>query len=170
MKVTVAFTKDEIFRLVSQDTIYLSNPIGDKPTLSAQRIAEVLPMLEDDKDFFSIKLYEAGTRIFRMVGYNVTDIDYPYVVTDSTYAEDEFPSSIVFRFNLYTGANEYVVMPMVQQHMVEALIRYVVAEWLTLKGYGDMAALKMKQFEYSLSEIKSSLMYGQRATKTYRTI
>ena len=168
--ITVAFTKDEIFRLVSQDTIYLSDPVGEKNNLVAQRISEVIPMLKDDQDFFSIKLYEAGSRIFRIVGYNVTGIDFPFLVTDSTYPVDEFPSSIVFRFNLYDGANEYVVMPMVQQHIAEALIRYIVAEWLLTKGYGDMAALKMKQFEFSLQEIKSSLMYGQRATKTYRTL
>lgn len=169
--ITVAFTKKEIFDLVSTSTIYLSNPVGTKEQVSSQRLGDIIPMHQDDKEgFFSIKLYEAGARIFKVTGYNVTGIDYPYVVTDSTYPSDEFPSSIVFRFNLYDGANKYVIMPMVQQHIAEALINYIVAEWLKDKGYLSAATMKLEKFEEALSEIKSSLQYGQKATKTYRQL
>lgn len=169
--ITVAFTKDDIFRLVENDTIYLSDPVGSNEQLAAQRIGDVIPMHEDDKiSFFHPKLYEVGARIFKVVGYNITGISFPYVVTDATYPADEFPSSIVWRFNLYDSANEFVVMPLAQQYISEALVRYIVAEWLATKGYGEMAALRMAQFEHSLSEIKSSLMYKQRTTTKYRTL
>lgn len=174
MSVTIAFTKEEIFRLVNEETIYLSDPIGTKDNNAASRIADVIPLTQDDKSFVDVKLYEVGARILSKTGFNVTDIQYPYAVTDDTYPPGEFPDCIVFRFNLYTNvaveANKYVVLPMVQQHIMEAIVAYIVTEWLKIKGYEGQVPIYQEKFIEALREIKSALMYKQRASKTYRTL
>ena len=165
---TIVITKQELFDLVNQETVYLSDPVGAEQDNAIKRLADVLPMTEDDRDFFNVKLYEAGVRILNQLAFNVEGVDFPYSVTDDT---DPFhPNSIVYKFNLYNGANELVVLPLVQQYVAESLIKYIVLEWLKVKGYTNYIPQKTLEFENSLSEIKSSLMYGQRAKKKYVTL
>jgi len=169
MIITLTFTKKELLDLITNRTIYLANPVGEKEKQGANRIGELIPLMEDDYSFFNSALFSASKKVYSKLAYNVTDIDIPYVISGDD--DTDYPDPIViYRFNLYTGANEKVIIPMVQQAVVESLIYFIISEWLTTKNYFDQAAIFNKKFEESLPDIKSALMYGQRASKTYRTL
>jgi hypothetical protein len=168
---TIIFTKDELFNLVSQETIYLSDPIGTSEDNTAKRLSDVLPLTEDDRDYFNTKLYSVGVSILNKIGAYLTDVDDtiitdPYVVTDGT--DVTYPNSVIFKFAIPAASNLGVITPQVQQYMTEAIVKYIVKEWLKVKGYPYQ--MKEQEYEESLKNIKSSFMYGRKATVKIRTL
>ncbi len=168
MSVKIIFEKSEIFERVNVHTITVSDPVGSKEQNSLARIADVIPLTNDDKDKLYTLMYEAGIRILEYIGAYTTGIDYPYQVTDDT--DPEFPDSIVFEMEFYTGAKEGIVIPIVQQSIAESLILYIVKEWLKRKNFLQAAVIVEDQYQESLPKIKSGLMYGQRVKKKYQII
>jgi hypothetical protein len=163
---TIILTKDELLNLVSQETIYLSDPIGTSEENTAKRLADVLPLTKDDTSFFDIKLYEVGTRALAKLAPYTADITYPYTITDET--DPTYPNSVVYIFTLPATSREGVVLSMIQQSIVETIVKYIVKEWLKVKGYPYQ--MKEQEYEESLKNIKSSFMYGRKATVKIRTL
>lgn len=168
MIITLTYTKDEIFKLISDTSIYLSDPLGEKDTNRLNRVGDVIPVTEDDRSFFDVVLFDIGNKILKKLAYDVADIDVPFVISGND--DEEYPDPlIIYRFNLFTGANDLIIVPQVQQAVSMALVNGILAEWLTVKNYFQQAAIVQAKFEQALLDIKSALMYGQTATKTYRT-
>lgn len=163
---TLIITKQELFNLVNQETIYLSDPVGAEHDNAIKRLADVLPMTENDRDYFDIKLFEVGTKVLQKIAPYAKTIDYPYTVTDST--DPTYPDSVVYKFTLPTGSRVGVAVPLIQQYIVESLVKYIVKEWLKTKGLSP--ELKEMEFNYSLDSIKTAFMYGRQAKTKYRTL
>ena len=163
---TLIITKQELFNLVNQETVYLSDPVGSVKENSINRLADVLPMTEDDRDYFNIKLFEIGVRIFQKITPYTKNITQPYTITDPTDLTN--PNSIIYKFELPLGAVTDVATPLIQQYIVESIVKYIVKEWLKIKGYST--ELKDLEFNYSIDNIKSAFMHGRKATLKYRTL
>ena len=167
--VTITYTKDELINLINHQTIYLSDPLGKKEDNAANRLADVVPLTNDDRSFFDVALFDVGTKVFTKLAYDIDGIESPFIISGNE--DPEYPDPLViYRFNLYAGANALVVLPQVQQTIAEALINGILASWLQTKSYINQALIYAEKFEQSLTDIKSSLMYKQKASKTYRTL
>lgn len=164
--ITFVISKQELFDLVNQETVYMSDPIGSAQDNTVKRLADVLPMTENERDYFNTKLFEVGVRILEKIAPYTKDIDTPYAITDETDAT--YPDSVVYKFTLPDGANGTVIIPLIQQYIVEALVRYIVTEWLKIKGVNTEH--KETEFNRSLSNIKTAFTYGRKAVKTFRTL
>jgi len=163
---TVTISKQALFDLVNQETVYMSDPVGSAQDNTVKRLADVLPMTENERDYFNTKLFEVGVRILEKIAPYTKDIDTPYVITDET--DTTHPDSIIYTFTLPDGANSAVITPLIQQYIVESLVRYIVMEWLKIKGVSP--GLKETEFNRSLDNIKTAFMYGRKTVKTFRTL
>jgi len=163
---TIAITKQELFDLVNQETVYLSDPVGAEQDNAIKRLAEVLPMTENEKDYFNIKLFEVGAKILEKIAPYTKEVDYPYTITDSS--DPNFPDSIVYKFSLPDGSRVGVAIPLIQQYIVESLIKYIVKEWLKTKGINS--ELKELEFNLSLNNLKSAFIFGRKSKTTYKTL
>lgn len=162
----IIITKTELFERVSQETIYLSDPIGAKEANAENRLADILPITKDDMPYFETKLYEVGVEVLKKIAPYTSGIDFPYRITDAT--ETTYPNSIIFQFNLPSELMMGVIITLLQQAITETLILYIIKEWLKTKNYPYQE--KELQYEKSLSKIKQSFMFGKRAKTTYRTL
>lgn len=169
MIITLTYTKEELHHLVNQQTIYISDPVGTKEANTINRIADIIPLTNDDKDFFNTSLYQVGNKVLTKLAYDVEDIEVPFIISGNN--DPEYPDPLVmYKFNLYSGANELVVVPQVQQAVSMALINGIIEDWLTVKGFFQQALVYKEKYENALFDIKSAMMYGQKTTKTYRTL
>jgi len=168
MSIKLVFEKKEIFERVQVQSVYLSDPVGTKEGNTSIRIADVIPITSSEDDIFYTYMYEAGARVLELIGAYTEDIDFPYQVTDST--DPEFPESIIYEIELYSGAKIGKVIPILQMAVAEALIYYIVKEWLKIKGYAPGAAVYEDKCEKAFDSIRTALMYGQRVRKKYRIL
>ena len=174
---TLIISKDELFNLVNQATVFMANPVGSEKTNTDNRLAEVVPLTKDNMDFLNIKLYEVGIKILKKIApytsgkakdgdIALQTIQYPYTITDAT--DPTYPNSFVLQYYFYTdndiGAQSY----MIQQAVIEALSKYVIKEWL--KTHSFPYQIYEQEFEEALGNIKSAFMYGRRAKTKFRTL
>jgi len=174
---TLIVTKDDLFHLVNQATIFMANPVGPEQANADNRIAEVVPLTKDNVDFLNTKLYEVGIKILKKIvpytsGKVLADdialqtIQYPYTITDAN--DPTYPNSFVLQYYFYTdndiGAQGY----MIQQAVIEALSKYVIKEWLKVHNYPYQ--IYEQEFEAALENIKTAFMYGRRAKTKFRTL
>lgn len=174
---TIVVSKTQIFDLVNQGTVYLSDPVGPLQNNADNRLAEIVPLTLDNMDFLNTKLNEVGIKILKkIVPYTsgkiastdttLTTITYPYTITDST--DPNYPDSVILQYFFYTdndiGAQAY----MIQQAVIETLSKYIIKEWLKTKGYPYQ--VQEMEFEKALANIKTAFMYGRRASLKIRTL
>jgi len=168
MSLKIIFEKKEIKDRVTNLTIDISDPIGSNEANATMRIADIIPITNDETVSFETLLYEAGARVLEQIGGYTDGVDYPYQVTDET--DPEFPLSVVYEIELYSGAKVGLVIPIVQQAMTESLIYYIAKEWCAYKGYYQTASVLERKYADAYDRIKSGLKYGQRPKLTYRTL
>lgn len=163
---TMTIKKETLFKLVNQETIYLSDPIGSQEKNITNRLADIIPLTEDDKSYFDIKILEVGVRILEKIAIYTKDIEYPYTVTDSL--DQNYPDSIVYVFELPEGAHVGVIIPLLQQYITETLVKYIVSDWLKTKKFDF--SIKELEFNNSLNKIKSAFLFGMKAVTKFRTL
>jgi hypothetical protein len=171
MSVQIIFTKKEILDRVNVHTINISDPVGSKEQNTTARIADVIPLTNDDVGTFYELLWQAGIRVLEYIGAYTDDVDNPYLITGSAETPETVglpPDSIIFEMEYYEDAKEGIVTPIVQQAMAESLIFYIVKEWCKMKNFLNAANIVAINYNESLPKIKSGLMYGQRVRKKYR--
>jgi hypothetical protein len=166
MSVKIIFTKKEILDRVNVHTINISDPVGSAKENTTARIADVIPLTNDDIHTYYQLMYQAGIKILEYIGAYTTDIDEPYLVTDDTDVDN--PDSIIFEMEYHDDAKPGIITPIVQQSMAEALIFYIVKEWCKMKNFLNAANIVEINYNESLPKIKSGLMYQHRVKKKYR--
>lgn len=164
---------DELFAMVNLETIAISDRIGSDSVATLNRLADVIPLTNDDIIYFNIFLNRGGARVFEAMAAYAETVDsdgneiYPYYITDET--DTTYPKSIVYKISLHTDVKPAIAIPLITSTICKALVTFIIKEWLKLKGFNDMVTIKEIEFENSLSDIKRGLTFGIRATKTYRT-
>jgi len=166
MSVKIVHEISEITDRVNSQSVYVSDPVGDKNSNSAMRIADVIPVTNSETDIVTQFLYQAGVNILEEIGAYTKDIDYPYTITDST--DPEFPNSIIFEVELNKNSKEGVALPMLQQAIADTLIYYILTEWVKVKNYNAAYLVFQTKYDQALKQVKSSLMYGNKAKKPYK--
>lgn len=168
--ITITTNTDTLFNYVIQRTVYYSRRLNE----STQE-ADIIPMTEDEKDFFSTYAKEAALYLWeKMATFAAADETEPFTISINGYFH-----KITWKLDEPTGYIAGVQDPLIEGWIDKCIISYIVSEWLRIKGFdtystggrGGVSAWQMEwgKFTETLEKIKSALMYKNTATTTYRT-
>lgn len=167
------YTKADLFNQVKEETLQISNRVGDKGKLHENRFPEVVPFTDNDQSFFNIQLNRVCPYVLEAIGAytGTTDnddiIDYPYQITDDT--DTESPDSVIFKIIPPDEERIGRLVGLITSRMCEAIVSYIVQNWLISKMLSQEAIIFSQKFESAISNVRKNLGYGERASLTYRT-
>lgn len=167
---TFIFDIEKLFNLVIQRTVYLSSQVDQSDVK-----ADLIPMTEDDREWFYTALQEASTLVWERMGtWAAADPDKPYIF-DLDGAEAS--TSNTFNHIVYKVDPPPAYVPKLQDQLVlqaiqNALVFRVTCDWLMIKGFDQ--ADKQWQIDFTkhsnaLLEIRRYMEYKERPKTIYRT-
>lgn len=168
--VTLKFSLDDLFNLVWQRTVYLSDTIEQNPNKP-----EIVPINGNNRDIFNTFCKDVANKVWFKLGKYATEdssvLD-PFILNfDLTGSEIDYPNQLVYILdepnNWITGKNS----PMVTNAIQDAIISYIVYRWMLMKGLGQEHGTRAEFESYTdnLSAIDRAMSYGKRAKLKYRT-
>ena len=155
--------------LIMQRSMYLADHIGAQGT----EVMEKIPITNDDYDFVFQNVFTGATEIFtRLSAYSrelAAGVEgYEEEYTFTTAAAENVQPAVVLRFVLKTEQDSRFINYPLRRALEAALVRFVLAEWLKLKGI-DQWQVEHIEFEKYLSDARHRLMMGETATIKHRT-
>lgn len=189
--ITIIFDIEKLFNLVIQRTVYFSDQVLEDKTGNK---ADVIPMTEDDREWFYSTLQEASGYAWEVLGAWAADsADNPYIfdldgsesstsgnINNIQYKLDE-PGHQYIQYDEDTGLEvpqDHHLNPKykggVQNSLVvnaiqKTLMSFVVSEWLRLKGFDENWKIELARFNAGLSDIRRAMEYRRRLKTRYRT-
>lgn len=167
---TITFTLDDLFNLVWQRTVYLSDTIEQNPVKP-----DLVPINANNRDIFNTLLKEAANQVwFKLAKYATADSSVlePFVLNfDVTGSESDYPNQLVYILDepahYIAGKHE----PMITNAIQNAIVSYIIYRWMLMKGLGGEVGAQAEYKAYTdwLSTIDRAMTYSQRATIKYRT-
>lgn len=166
--VRISFSLDDLFNLVWQRTVYLSDAIDQNPVKP-----DIVPINGNNRDIFNTFCKDAANQVWFKLGKYATEdssIIEPFVLNfDITGSESEYPNQLVYILdepdNWVTGKHN----PMVTNAIQDAIVSYVVYRWMMMKGLGQEHGTRAEFESYieNLSTIDRAMTYGKRAKLKY---
>lgn len=168
--ITVSFSLDDLFNLVWQRTVYLSDTIEQ-----SQVKPDIVPINGNNRDIFNTFCKDAANQVWRKLAKYATEdssITEPFVLNfDLTGTSEDFPNQLVYILdeptNWISGRNTAMLTNSIQ----DAIVSYVVYRWMLMKGLGQEHGTQAESASFieNLAGIDRAMTYGKRATLPYRT-
>ena len=168
--ITITFDLDNLFNLVWQRTVYLSDTIEQNPVKP-----EIVPINGNNRDIFNTFCKDAANKVWQKLAKYATEdssVTEPFVLNfDATGSEDEYPNQLVYILdeptNYIAGRHD----PMITNAIQDAIVSYIIYRWMLMKGLGQEhgTQAELQSHIENLSGIDRAMTYGKRATLVYRT-
>ena len=168
--ITVSFSLDDLFNLVWQRTVYLSDTIEQNPVKP-----DLVPVNGNNRDIFNTFCKDAANKVWRKLAKYATEdssIIEPFVLNFSTNgSDDDYPNQLVYILDeldtWIAGRNEAMLTNAIQ----DAIVSYVVYRWMLMKGLGkdDGTLAEYESFTDNLMGVERAMTYGARPKLKYRT-
>ena len=143
--ITVSINTEHLFSLVNQRSLYIANQLD--PQLNELMI-DVIPITEDERDFFKIALRDAAVRLASVISPISKDASTPFILDEENgllhYTVDETRHS----------------QPQLLESIMPALIMrgcvvWILSDWLRIKGlHRDFYQTELAEWEEVKGELK----------------
>jgi hypothetical protein len=168
--ITISFSLDNIFLLVWQRTVYLSQTIDQNPVKS-----DIVPLNNESRDMFNVFLKDVANKIWvKLAKYATEDssVIEPFVLNfDVTGNLEDYPNQLVYILDepdkWITGRNSAMLTNAIQ----DTIISYVVWRWMLTKGLGQEQGTQAENASFidNLAGVDWAFTYGSRPKTKYRT-
>lgn len=168
--ITISFSLDNLFSLVWQRTVYMSETIDQNPVKP-----EIIPINGNNRDMFNTFCKDAANKVWaKLAKYATEDSEViePFVLNFDTTGElEDYPNQLVYILdepdNWVTGRHSALLTNAIQ----DAIVSYVVYRWMLMKGLGQEHGTQAENASFieNLAAIDRAMTYGKRATLKYRT-
>jgi len=168
--ITVAFTLDNIFNLVWQRTVYLSDTIEQNPTKPA-----IVPINANNRDMFNTLCKEAANQLWMKLAKYATEdssvLEAFILNFDLTGSAEDYPDQLVYILDEPDNYIEKRHNAMLTNAIQNAIVSYTVYRWMLMKGLrkDDGTQEEYTSFIENLALIDRAMRYGARPTLKYRT-
>ena len=168
--ITISFQLDDLFNLVWQRTVYLSDTIDQNAVKP-----DIVPINGNNRDIFNTFCKDASNRVWvKLAKYATEDssVIEPFVLNfDLTGSSEDFPNQLVYILdepdNWITGRHT----PMLTNAIQDAIVSYIVYRWMLMKGLGQEHGTQAENASFieNLAGIDRAMNYGGRPKLKYRT-
>ena len=168
--ITVSFDLDNLFNLVWQRTVYLSDTIEQNPVKP-----DLVPINGNNRDIFDTLCKESANQVWEKLAKYATEdssvIDAFILNFDLTGNDDEYPNQLVYILDEPETWIAKRHVPMLTNAIQNAIVTYAVYRWLLMKGLGKDGGTQAELASHLewMSKIDGAMNYGQRPVLTYRT-
>lgn len=167
---TITYSLDDIFNLVWQRTVYLSDTIEQ-----SQVKPDLVPINGNNRDIFNTFCKDAANQVWRKLAKYATEdssVVEPFVLNFSVDgSDDEYPNQLVYVLDEPTNWIAGRHTAMLTNAIQDAIISYVVYRWMLMKGLGQEHGTQAENASFieNLAGIDRAMTYGARPTLKYRT-
>lgn len=168
--ITITFDIEKLFNLVIQRTVYFSTQL-DQATVKA----DLIPMTEDDREWFYTCLREACTKVWEKLGtFAAASEDFPYIldIEGDESSTSSAENKIIFKLDEPASYRPGVQNALVTNAIQNAIVFFIVCEWLRLKGFTERDnnwQIEYTKHTLALPEIRRHMEYYEKPKLKYRT-
>lgn len=168
--ITVSFSLDDLFNLVWQRTVYLSDTIDQNPVKP-----DIVPINGNNRDIFNTFCKDAANQVWQKLAKYATEdssVLEPFVLNfDLTGSSEDFPNQLVYILDEPDYWIEGRHVPMLTNAIQDTVVSYIVYRWMLMKGLGQEHGTQAENasFIMNLSGIERAMTYGARPKLKYRT-
>lgn len=170
--ITVSLSLDDLFNLVWQRTVYLSENIDQNPTRP-----DITPVNGNNRDIFNTFCKEAANHIWMKLAKYATEdssVEDTFILNFNTAesgSEETYPGQLVYILdepdNWVTSKHTAMLTNAIQNTVVS----WVIYRWMLMKGLGKDDGTQIEHASYieNLALIDRAMTYGKRFTLPHRT-
>ena len=161
---------DDLFNLVWQRTVYLSDTIEQNPAKP-----DIVPVNGNNRDIFNTFCKDAANQVWRKLAKYATEdssiVDAFILNFDTTSSDDEYPNQLVYILDEPDNWISKRNVAMLTNAIQDAIVSYIVYRWMLMKGLGQDHGTQAENASFleNMGNIERAMTYGKRATLVYRT-